>query len=147
MELEAHTRLRIGSRFYEEDFISLFIKARNKALTTRNIESAWKKSGLLPLDPQVVLATIKDKRPKTLLDQIPNRESIAEPGVSTIKKLGITPAQAKQIDTIFEEAKKQVAQVNASVDSELLALLARAAKFACAKTALLQLTNADIMEA
>jgi len=54
-ELEAFTRYGAGYSIDKRDFISLYQKAREIALTSKNIQSAWVKSGLFPLDPTIVL--------------------------------------------------------------------------------------------
>jgi len=49
------------SRLSKRDFWSLFWPAYQAAFTEKNIESGWKRTGLLPFDPDVVLSELEDK--------------------------------------------------------------------------------------
>ena len=55
VELEKHTRLGVGYSIDKSDFLLLYQKARNRALSTQNIQHAWSKSGLFPFNPAIVL--------------------------------------------------------------------------------------------
>ena len=39
-------------------FLDAYIEAREKAFSTKNIQSAWTKAGLLPFDPRLVINTL-----------------------------------------------------------------------------------------
>jgi hypothetical protein len=50
-------------RMTKREFYGLFKPAFRRAMTEKNIESGWKKTGLFPFDPEAVLAKIKIPKP------------------------------------------------------------------------------------
>jgi hypothetical protein len=50
-------------------FLEVYCQVRSKALNLHNIQSAWKKSGLFPFEPDVVLRQLKDQNPRKKTDQ------------------------------------------------------------------------------
>jgi hypothetical protein len=53
-------RLKIGKR----EFYALFKDAFDEAFNRNNIESAWRKSGLVPWNPEVVLGQLRKEKPR-----------------------------------------------------------------------------------
>jgi hypothetical protein len=68
-ELEAFLHDSQGlSHISKRDFFKLFWPSWNRALSAKNIESAWKSVGLWPWDPEIVLARFsreEDQRPSS----------------------------------------------------------------------------------
>ena len=61
-ELVKHMAITQGlSRLSKRDFWSLFWHSYQAAFIKKNIESGWKRTGLLPFDPDVVLSELADK--------------------------------------------------------------------------------------
>ena len=55
----------------KETFLEVYCYIRPLALNQHNIEQAWRKSGLLPLDPNVVLSQLKRSKPRELEESKP----------------------------------------------------------------------------
>jgi hypothetical protein len=49
-------------RFTKREFFRLFWPAFTRAFSTKNIASGWKRTGLYPLDPNIVLSQIQRKQ-------------------------------------------------------------------------------------
>lgn len=100
------------------DFFTLVQKAKRKAITERNIKSAWKATGLIPFNPAAILGKLKNR--------IQPSEASAEafflhtpecqPSITIFK----TPAnvnQVGQIDQLIAQFRNQI------LDTSKLALV------------------------
>ena len=65
-ETDAISRLDAG-RIQRVEWTEMFIRARAKAVTTSNISSGWRATGLEPLSPIVVLEKLATKQPSRSL--------------------------------------------------------------------------------
>jgi hypothetical protein len=63
----------------QREYIEWILKARDKANTESNILSAWKKSGLIPFDPNIVLDKLKKPKKYTSNDEPPPPPPLAKP--------------------------------------------------------------------
>ena len=66
-ETDALSRLDIR-RLQRVEWTEMFIRARQKALTERNICAGWKATGLEPLSPIVVLEKLAQNQPPDVLE-------------------------------------------------------------------------------
>lgn len=130
VNLQAATRNSYGYTVNKPEFIEIFAQSRREALTPTNITSAWRKAGLIPLDPSIVLDKLA--RPAT-----PPENSATATTDITIKA---TPAQAMQIQAIVD-------RLQGTCDPTLLKQLQRGACAALARAEVLALQNRDYMEA
>lgn len=78
----------------KQKFLSFFQQARQAAITIRNIESAWRKAGLIPFNPSPILSLL---RPKTSPSASPST-SLTEVG----------PNEAAKLEQLFGEILKNV---------------------------------------
>ena len=95
LQLEKHTQLGVGYSVDNVDFIKLYGKAQEEALTVKNIQSAWAKSGLTPLDPTIVTKKLSQPHPKT-----PPELSITTQGSEF--QLPFTPANMEQVTSLIQ---------------------------------------------
>ena len=66
------SQLRLGeTRIPKSEFISLYAKARPKAITAKNIESSFRKTGLVPFNPVTVLRQLPIAPPTPLKPAVP----------------------------------------------------------------------------
>ncbi len=137
-ELEAFTRYGAGYSIDKRDFISLYQKAREIALTPKNIQSAWAKSGLFPLDSAVVLQKIP---------------AATKPRPVTPSELTITSSNGAFFSVPFtpenyEQMNLLVKSVTDPADYQLVVQkMKKACKSAYAQSCLLQETNKDLLTA
>jgi hypothetical protein len=74
-ETDAVSRLDSG-RLQKVEWTKMYIRARERALTTANIVSGWKATGLEPLSPITVLEKLSTPHtPQSLLPQTPGQSS------------------------------------------------------------------------
>jgi len=52
-------------RIQKAEWIEAYIQARSIAISTRNIESAWRGAGLIPFSPQRIIRSIRSSQPAT----------------------------------------------------------------------------------
>ena len=137
LQLEKHTRLGVSYSIDKVDFIQLYGKAREEALTVKNMQSAWAKSGLVPLDSAVV--TKKLPQPPTSGSTTPVL-SIATQEDEFL--LPFTPANAEQV--------KSLIQLHHQGEADSMAVMEKLTK-ACnsfmAQTHVQRVTNQELMRA
>lgn len=137
-ELEVFTRYDVGYSIDKRHFIPLYQKAREIALTSKNIQSAWVKSGLFPLDPAIVLQKIP---------------AVTKPRPATPPELTITSSDGAFFSVPFtpenyEQVNLLVKSVTDPVDYQLvMQKIEKACKSAYAHSCLLQETNKDLLTA
>lgn len=137
--LRNRTGAKLGYKINKPEFIIVYAKSRLEALNESNIASAWRKSGLLPYNPAIVLDPIRQSRPFTPPDRT---LTISGVGDETID-LTYTPAQAEQVNSI-------VAQLRAALATPLIDRLDQLQRGACAAIAradVVALENYELMEA
>lgn len=142
-QLEAHTRYT-GAEYSinKVDFILLYQKAREIALHSNNIRSAWAKSGLFPLNP----ATVYENLPTVAIEE---SRSITSSGITLTSSVGnsfslaFTPANTLEVDSLIE----QIANQSASKKQIALKQLAKRCKSSFAIEFLLQKTNEELLGA
>ena len=123
------------------DFLRLFQEARHEAMTSANIKSAWRKAGLYPYKPQMVLQKISspDERPVT-----PPEVTITNSQGASIH-IAFTPQDAKQVDKLFEQVK---ASYELSVSTlEAITKISKVAKISMASYHVSQYTNKGLAQA
>jgi hypothetical protein len=105
-ELNLFTMKHFGEmRFTKRHFFLVFWTAWNKAFTPKNIASGWKKTGLYPHDPEIVLAlikTTKDRNP--IISEVQAELGLSSPSV-TIRKAwidGIGPNPTREQREAFK---------------------------------------------
>ena len=137
-ELEVFTRYDAGYSIDKRDFISLYQKAREIALTPKNIQSAWAKSGLFPLNSAIVLQKIPavtESRPVTS----PELTITSSDGASF--SVPFTPQNYEQVNLLIKS-------VTDPADYRLvMQKMEKACKSAYAHSCLLQETNKDLLTA
>ena len=121
------------------DFLRLIQMARKNAATERNITSVWQKSGLFPIEPQIVL----DK----LGLEVPSPDPESPPEVTVTSSIGdtvtvsFTPRNARQVNEIVQQIKA------GNPDPTLAEKLGKACNTALAASTLLKSTNDDLVKA
>ena len=136
VELEKYTRLGVGYSIDKADFLLLYQKARNRALSTQNIQHAWSKSGLFPFNPAIVL----QKLPSPPHPSTPPKMTVTSSNDVSVS-VAFTPANADQVNTLMEQLTDN--------DSNQLILdkLGKACKSALASSHLLRITNEELLVA
>lgn len=127
------------------DFLNLVQKARKEAISEKNIESAWRATGLIPFHPGIVLGKLENRMPSasdagTSSLLTPERRN---PG-TLIPKTPANVDQVGQIDELIAQFRDQ------TLDTPKLALvskLIKGAKMAMADRTVLNQTNTELYEA
>ena len=123
------------------DFLTIVQKARKDGISSKNVESAWRATGLMPYNPFMVLKKLEAKGKRTLSALVTTPER--RPGTLVPQ----TPAnvdQVSQIDDLISQFRHQ------TLDTPKLALLSkliRGAKLAMADRVILNEINAELYEA
>ena len=139
--LESLTRFTMYN-INKVDFLTIVQKARKEGISSKNIESAWRATGLIPYNPATVIKNLKPKRkqaPVTALVTTPERQSSILPFQ--------TPANMAQVSHIDELISQFRHQTLDTPKLELLSKLVRGAKLAMADWVVLNTTNAELHEA
>lgn len=88
--------LRVGiTRLEKAEWVDCFMKARLEALTTKNIHSAWRGSGLFPYNPFKILRHLPDgnnSEAAASSDSVPNTPSTNQLSSSAFSNLQKTPS-------------------------------------------------------
>jgi hypothetical protein len=79
------------------DFLEIYQEARELALTPENIQSAWKNSSLLPLDPEVILKQLHESK-----DTQTAQPTTLSSSNSSISR---TPVGVKGVEKILKQAR------------------------------------------
>ena len=135
--------LGAGYDINKDDFIELYQEARYTAITTSNIASGWKKTGLLPYNPSIVLDIIGKKEPaqitnhfdisnKSLRPSTPPEAVLSYDGHLGRYNLLVTPSRVEHYrlvsqlageNAVFtEDAFKKVSKTAYESQLELIAL-------------------------
>lgn len=59
----------------------MFFPAWHEAFTEKNVASSWRKAGLFPFDPDVVLSQVRDPKQASFCQSIANRQLSSSPPV------------------------------------------------------------------
>ena len=87
---EGHTAMS------KRDFFAIFWPAFEKAFTEKNMASAWSKTGILPFDPQKVLAMFSTTGGNT-----PERHPTPRPGSGSSSSAFDSPSKAKKLRSVL----------------------------------------------
>jgi hypothetical protein len=98
-------------RFTKRNFFTSFWKAWTKTFTEKNVLSGWRKTGLFPFDPEVVLATVRStKDKKEQLEDIPLEDTLGPSSpFQTVKEawqLGVGPNPTREQREAFKTVKE-----------------------------------------
>ena len=94
--------------FDKADFISLIQKARQNGITSRNIQSAWRATGLIPYNPAMVFQKLSVHEDNTLASNKGNTGAASNTPNTPIQtrfNLGVippTPGNVAQVTEIEE---------------------------------------------
>ena len=127
------------------DFISLIQKARQQGITARNIQSAWRATGLIPYNPSAVFDKISAK-PHTNDDTLPD----ASTPIQTRYLSGQIPPTPGNIEQVSEFGELISLFRHQTLDSPKLTLLPKtlkAARLAMADRIVLNRTNTELLAA
>jgi len=119
------------SSITKRDFLQLFWPAYQRAFSTSNITSSWQKTGLLPYDPSVVLAS--------MTVSIPSRPSSKGSGSGS----AISASDWRNARGLFREVVKEQAEVSDGKVKKVEATLVRL----CAQVQLLTVQNEGLTNA
>ncbi len=137
-ELETFTRYDVEYSIDKYDFISLYQKAREIALTSKNIQSAWVKSELFLLNSAIVLQKIF---------------AVIKPRPVTSSELTIISSNEVFFSVLFtpknhEQVNLLIKSITDSVDYQMIMKkMKKACKVVYAQFCLLQKTNKDLLTA
>ncbi len=137
-ELEIFTRYDVEYSIDKRHFISLYQKTREIALTSKNIQSAWVKSGLFLLDSAIVLQKIP---------------AVIKSRPATSPELTIISSDEAFFSVLFtsenyEQVNLLIKSVTDPIDYQLvMQKIEKACKSAYAHSCLLQETNKDLLTA
>jgi ribosomal protein L25 (general stress protein Ctc) len=67
------------TKLQKRDFFRLFFPAWHEAFTEKNVTSSWRKAGLFPFDPDVVLSQVRVPKQASLCQSVANRELSSSP--------------------------------------------------------------------
>ena len=126
------------------DFISLIQKARQQGINSRNIQSAWRATGLIPYDPSVVFNKIST--PNTEKDTLPTASTPLRTRFFS-GQIPLTPGNIEQVEEVDELISLFR---NQTLDSPKLTLLhktLKAARLAMADRIVLNRTNTELLAA
>ena len=123
----------------KEHFTSLYMRARERALTKRNITAAWAASGLFPFDPERVLRDTLNPLPElTVLNEVascPQYEVLQKPVTP------VTLVTTEALTSLYNLIKQETYTLNEPSKQRLqrhVQELASAAQISFAKQTLLQ---------
>jgi hypothetical protein len=139
-ELEEHTHLGVDYSVDKTDFITFYQKAKQSVGRPEVINSCWKKAGLFPINPELVLAKLPTKplneRPLTPPEQIAMLIAQQKPGVIE------TPANSGDIQNMINNLRGDYVQGLVAISK-----LAKAATLAYTEAFIARKTNEDIIVA
>jgi hypothetical protein len=69
------------TKLQKKDFFGLFFPAWHEAFTEKNVVSSWRKAGLFPFDPNVVLSQVRGPKQVSLCQSIANRQFSSSPPI------------------------------------------------------------------
>ena len=100
-------RCRPGAHYSidKEVFLEVYCEIRPQALCQRNIEHAWRDSGLLPFNPNIVLSKLKklsDSRPSTAQGAPPPLDTTT-PSLVIPLQPGKTPHNVIEVTRLVQE--------------------------------------------
>ena len=119
------------------DFISLIQKARQQGITTRNIQSAWRATCLIPCNPSAFF----DKIPASHTDSSPTQTRFFSGQIPP------TPGNIEQVSEMEELISLFRHQTLDSPKLTLLHKTLKAARLAMADCIVLNRTNTELLEA
>ena len=121
------------------DFLTMVQKARREGISSHNIESAWRATGLIPYHPSTVLRKL-EKKGSSSISTLPERC----PSDTVVPQTPGNIGQVGQIDDLIVQFRNQ------TLDTPKLALfskLIKGAKLAMVDCIILNTTNAELYEA
>ena len=164
-ELELVTRFNTVN-VDKVDFLQIVQKARKLAYTSKNIQTAWKATGLIPFNLAYILEKLAKKKPTSQkvgsetpdpsipINNTPKITVSSCPGTPRIHytssdgvllRMENTPANVKEIDElvhrIYSENNLDISRLQA------LEKLVKGAKYAMADSTLLRVTNQELITA
>ena len=120
------------------DFIKMYQKARVKTMTSANIKFALIKSGLLPLNPAIVLEKLPSRNPR--LSTPPELRLTSSDKVLSFA-LSFTPSNSAEVDVLIHRIAK-----HNNKDLQTFKKLAKACTSAIARSQCQETTNKTLLE-
>lgn len=143
--LEENSRLAKSYIMDKVDYIRLIQMARKNAATHTSITHAWQKSGLFPIQPQIVLdkwgLKAPEKRPVTPPATTPLAMTVTASNGDSISMPFTTPANVKEVNQLVQQI------VAGNHDPVLPEKLGKACSSALANNTMLRITNIDLISA
>ena len=84
------------------DFISLIQKARQKGITSRNIQSAWRATGLIPYNPAVVFQKLSIHANDISASDMDNTRASSNTPLQTQFFSGTIPPTPENVEKVTE---------------------------------------------
>ena len=137
--LEENTRYGGGYKMDKCDFIQFIQMARKNAATEKNIRHAWQKSGLFPINPQVVFDKLRLQIPESRPSTPPPDMTVTASNGDSIS-VAFTPANMQQVNQLVQQIKA------GNPDPTLSEKLGKACNSALENNILLKSTNNDLIK-
>ncbi len=151
--LHRSTLLGAGYNVDKCDFLEFYEFARRQALTPDVIKSAWKKSGLLPFNPDLILSDFRpnpvshvlgiERLSLSLRPTTPPEASISYSGSGGSGELLFTPANITQMERLMQQFKDGMMQLAAE---DVLKKVGKACQFAFAESHIQDNINLKLLE-
>jgi hypothetical protein len=98
----------------KRDFFSLFWPAYTKAFTPSNIASGWRKTGLFPFDPEVVLSKLTSNKDSTK-DELMRPSSKQSSGSSALSSISLRAVRKLVLEVSNDQRSKQVRKLENTI--------------------------------
>ncbi len=152
--IHAITRFSATYSIDKVDFLEQYRLARNVSMTSINIQKAWKASGLLPFNPQLVLKdftlpkeavenTLTRSYNITIRPTTPPEAVVSYSGPSGPSEAILTPATTREVQLLMDKVYRQGNQAEAEA---ILKKVGKSAIFAMADSVIQNRTNEELIE-
>jgi hypothetical protein len=98
----------------KRDFFSLFWPAYVNAFTASNIASGWRKTGLFPFDPEVVLSKLIDNKDSTT-DELMRPSSKQSSGSSALSSISLRAVRNLVLEVANEQRSKKLRKLENTI--------------------------------
>ena len=116
--LEQQTRLSEGqTRMSKRDFFRCFYPAWQKAFTEDNVRSSWRKGGILPFDPDLVLGKVKPREQRQPAPGGRGRGPSSSPPACWDSPSGMRKLRAVINQTVDKKTKKIIKRLSDDLHS------------------------------
>lgn len=130
----------------KDDFLPIIQVARENGITEKNVISAWRKAGLFPFDPEVVIAELPSKRMARSKVLGPKKKDIVRPVTRNTIELPILEPPKDISDVVELTARLQISVQQGEIPFlQVATSLAKTTVTALAENALHQATNSTLV--